>query len=151
MGSLGDLVRIREEIRKKEEGHEKEGKVRIIVGMGTCGIMAGARKTMKAFLADTEDRNLDVEVTQAGCIGLCELEPIVEVILPGQPSVIYGKVSGDRAREIVYRHLVNGSVIEEWVIGKRQIVWDRERAGGSFRRGTIPSTTNTIHNRRMIW
>ena len=69
-------------------------------------------------------------MTQAGCIGLCELEPIVEVILPGQPSVIYGQVLEERAKAIVYRHLVNGSIIDDWVIGQGQIEWDKDKPGG---------------------
>jgi NADP-reducing hydrogenase subunit HndB len=151
MRSLGDLIRIRDEIRRKKEGHEREGKIRIIVGMGSCGIAAGARKTMKKFVEDAGNRHLDVEVTQAGCIGLCELEPIVEVILPGQPSVIYGQVLEERAKAIVYRHLVNGSIIDDWVIGQRQIEWDRDKPGGNFGREIIPPSTNTLHNRRTIW
>ena len=151
MRSLGDLIRIRDEIRRKKEGHEREGKIRIVVGMGSCGIAAGARKTMKKFVEDAGNRHLDVEVTQAGCIGLCELEPIVDVILPGQPSVIYGQVLEERAKAIVYRHLVNGSIIDDWVIGQRQIEWDRDKPGGNFGREIIPPSTKTLHNRRTIW
>lgn len=118
MKSLEELAKIRDEARKMTEIREGEEKIKIIVGMGTCGIAAGARETMKTILDEVGKRNLNVTVTQTGCIGLCEQEPIVEVVLPGQPQVIYGKVSMDRAKQIVYKHLVNGAIIGEWVIGR---------------------------------
>lgn len=103
------------EIRDGESGE----KTKIIVGMGTCGIAAGARETMGAVLQELEKRNLDnVLVTQTGCMGLCEQEPILEVEVPGQPRISYGKVTAEKARQIIARHVVNGNIIGEWVINR---------------------------------
>ena len=119
MKSLEELAKIRDEARKMTELREGAQQIKVTVGMGTCGIAAGARETMKAILDEVGKRNLtNVAVTQTGCIGLCEQEPIVEVTLPGQPQVTYGKVSVDRARQIVFKHLINGAIIGEWVIGR---------------------------------
>lgn len=118
MKSVDELIKIRDEARKQMRLRESKEGVRIIVGMGTCGIAAGARETVKAILDEVSKRNLnDVTVTQTGCIGLCEQEPIVEVEIGGRPKVTYGKVSPERARQIVLKHIVNNNVIGEWVIG----------------------------------
>lgn len=121
MKSLEELAKIKEEARKMTEIREGENaeKIKIVVGMGTCGIAAGARETMGAILQELEKRNLDnVLVTQTGCLGLCEQEPIMEVKLPGGPQVTYGKVSADKARQIIARHVVNGNIVGEWVINR---------------------------------
>ena len=121
MKSLDELAKIKEEARKMTEIREGENaeKIKIVVGMGTCGIAAGARETMGAVLQELEKRNLDnTLVTQTGCLGLCEQEPIVEVVIPGHPRVTYGKVSAEKARQIIARHVVNGNIIGEWVINR---------------------------------
>lgn len=121
MKSLDELAKIRDEARKKMEIRDGESgeKTKIIVGMGTCGIAAGARETMGAVLQELEKRNLDnVLVTQTGCMGLCEQEPILEVEVPGQPRISYGKVTAEKARQIIARHVVNGNIIGEWVINR---------------------------------
>jgi (2Fe-2S) ferredoxin len=85
--------------------------------MGTCGIAAGARETMKAVLdAIEKDQVAGVLVTQTGCIGLCEFEPIVDVQVGEEAKVTYGKVSPERARAIVTEHIVGGKPIREWAI-----------------------------------
>ena len=90
---------------------------KIIIGMATCGIAAGARETLLAFLDELGTRNIDdVSITQTGCFGLCDQEPMVEVYLPGKNKVTYGKITADRARQIVANHIVNAKVIDEWVI-----------------------------------
>lgn len=100
--SLDDLKRIREEALAKRKVKSNEGSIQIIVGMGTCGIAAGARETMKAILDTIEAQSLSgVVVSQTGCIGLCEKEPIVQVVVGDQPKVTYGKVNGDVARQIL--------------------------------------------------
>lgn len=120
MKSLQDLEVIREQARQMTGLREGKEQTKVIVGMGTCGIAAGARDTMKAILDEVGKRNLtEVTITQTGCLGLCEQEPIVEVEFPDQPRIIYGKVSADKARQIVSRHLVNGNIIGEWVIGRK--------------------------------
>ena len=121
MKSLDELAKIRDEARKKMEIRDGESgeKTKIIVGMGTCGIAAGARETMGAVLQELEKRNLDnVLVTQTGCMGLCEQEPILEVEVPGQPRSSYGKVTAEKARQSIARHVVNGNIIGEWVINR---------------------------------
>ncbi|GAP11142.1 NAD(P)-dependent iron-only hydrogenase iron-sulfur protein [Bellilinea caldifistulae] len=115
--SLDDLKRIREEALEKRKVKTASGQVQVIVGMGTCGIAAGARDAMKAILETIQNENLEgVIVTQTGCIGLCEKEPIVQVVVGDQPKVTYGKVSPDVARQIMKEHVKNGNVLKEYVI-----------------------------------
>ncbi len=115
--SLEDLKKARDEALKKRELKATSGAIQVIVGMGTCGIAAGARDTMKAILETIEQDSISgVIVTQTGCIGLCEKEPIVEVIVGEQPKVIYGKVSPELARKIMKEHVVDGKVVTSNVI-----------------------------------
>lgn len=115
--SLEDLKKVREEALQKRKARETTGHAQVVVGMGTCGIAAGARETMKAILDVIEEQNLDdVIVTQTGCIGLCEWEPIVEVSVGGSPKVTYGKVSPDKARQIIEQHVKKGETVTELVI-----------------------------------
>lgn len=115
--SLDDLKRIREEALEKRKVKTASGQVQVIVGMGTCGIAAGARDAMKAILETIQTENLEgVIVTQTGCIGLCEKEPIVQVVIGDQPKVTYGKVSPEVARQIMKEHVKNGNVVKEYVI-----------------------------------
>lgn len=115
--SLDDLKKIREEALKKQQLKETSGKTEVIVGMGTVGIAAGARETLKAILDEIETGNLsDIVVRQTGNIGLDSLEPIVQVILPGQEKVTYGKVSPEMARRIMKEHIVGGIVVKEYQI-----------------------------------
>ena len=98
----------------------KEGKdaVRVVVGMATCGIAAGARPVMLAFVEELKRRNLiDVTVSQTGCIGMCRLEPMVDVIVPGQEKVTYVKVKPEMVGRIVAEHIVNGRPVEAYTIG----------------------------------
>lgn len=115
--SLDDLKRLREEALEKQKMKTSEGKAHIIVGMGTCGIAAGARETMKAILNYIESENLSgIVVTQTGCIGQCEKEPIVQVAIGDQPKVTYGKVNGEAARRIMKEHVGAGRVVQDHVI-----------------------------------
>ena len=115
--SLDDLKKIREEALEKRKVKTESGQVQIIVGMGTCGIAAGARETMKAILETIQSENLEgIQVTQTGCIGLCEKEPIVQVVVGDQPKVTYGKVNSDVARLIVNEHVVNGKPLAPNII-----------------------------------
>lgn len=115
--SLEDLKRAKEEALKKRELKATSGAAQVIVGMGTCGIAAGARDAMKAILETIEkDAIPGVIVTQTGCIGLCEREPIVQVILGEQPKVTYGKVTPEVARKIMREHVVDGKVVSSNVI-----------------------------------
>lgn len=115
--SLDDLKRLKEEAIEKRRAQATTGRAQITVGMGTCGIAAGARDTMKAILEVIEqDKLSDIIVTQTGCIGLCEWEPIVEVAAGNAPKVIYGKVSPKAARQIMKEHVEGGKVLSEYVI-----------------------------------
>ena len=115
--SLEDLKRVREEALKKQSAKATSGAVQIIVGMGTCGIAAGARDAMKAILDTIESDSINgIIVSQTGCIGLCEKEPIVEVIIGENPKVTYGKVTPEIARKIVREHVVKHNVVENHVI-----------------------------------
>lgn len=112
-----------EEIRKKAlhtvnlRKDRKDG-TRIVVGMATCGIAAGARPVLLAMMNEVGKRNLpDVTVSQTGCIGVCRLEPIVEVYRPGEDKVTYVKVDPDMVPRIVAEHVVNGNPVREFTIG----------------------------------
>jgi len=115
--TVEELERIRKQAQAMTRLREGGETAKIVVGMGTCGIAAGARETLSAIMDELARRNIqDVVVTQTGCIGLCEQEPIVTVVMPGAEKVAYGKVSREKARKIVASHVVNGQVVGEWVI-----------------------------------
>jgi NADP-reducing hydrogenase subunit HndB len=115
--SLDDLKKIREEALKKQQLKETSGKTEVIVGMGTVGIAAGARETLKAILDFIEDKNLDdIIVRQTGNIGLDSFEPIVQVVMPGEEKVTYGKVDPEMADRIMEEHVVGGEIISEYQI-----------------------------------
>lgn len=113
-----------EEIRKKTLERinirkEREG-TRVVVGMATCGISAGARPVLKALVEEVNKRGLQgVIVSQTGCIGICEYEPIVEVYRPGEEKVTYVKMTPEKVARIVVEHIVNGNVVTEYAIGNR--------------------------------
>ena len=120
MKSLAELQAIREKtlnrinLRKEDENET----VRIVVGMATCGIAAGARPVMLKFLEEVQKRNLqNVTVSQTGCIGMCRLEPMVDVYLPGQEKVTYVHMKPEMVSRIVAEHIVNGRPVEEYTIG----------------------------------
>jgi NADP-reducing hydrogenase subunit HndB len=115
--SLEDLKRLREEALEKRKVKSASGEAQVIVAMGTCGIAAGARDAMKAILDTIETENLTgIAVTQTGCIGLCEREPIVQVVIGDQPKVTYGKVTPEVARLIMHEHVIKGSIVGSHVI-----------------------------------
>jgi NADP-reducing hydrogenase subunit HndB len=115
--SLEDLRRLKEEALKKRQATTTSGRAQVVVAMGTCGIAAGARETMKAILDQIEaDKLSGIVVTQTGCMGKCEWEPIVEVVVGEEPKVTYGKISAERARQIMRDHVQGGKVVSEWVV-----------------------------------
>jgi NADP-reducing hydrogenase subunit HndB len=115
--SLEDLKKIREAALEKRALKTASGGAQVIVAMGTCGIAAGARETMKAILDTIEAENLSgISVSQTGCIGLCEKEPIVQVLIGDQPKVTYGKVNADIARRIMKEHVTGGKPVAEYVV-----------------------------------
>lgn len=119
MKSLAELRAIRERMEKQLDLREAgDDHIRVVVGMATCGIAAGARPVLNAFLEEVNKRDLkNVTVSQTGCIGVCRLEPIVEIYVPGQEKVTYVKMTPDKVASIVSEHLVNGRVVEEYTIG----------------------------------
>ena len=119
MKSLAELQAIRDKMRRQIDLRDSgDDRIRVVVGMATCGIAAGARPVLNAFLEEVAKRQLNnVTVSQTGCIGVCRLEPIVEVYVPGQEKVTYVKMTPDKAASIVSEHLVNGRVVEEYPIG----------------------------------
>ena len=118
MKTLAELEAIRQKtldsvnLRREHEG------TRVVVGMATCGIAAGARPVMLAFVEEVKKRNLsNVTVAQTGCIGMCQYEPIVEVLVPGQEKVTYAKMTPEKVARVVVDHLVNGNVVTEYTVG----------------------------------
>ncbi len=119
MKSIADLEAIRKQMLNKVTLRtEDENEVRIVVGMATCGIAAGARPVMTAFMEEVAKRNLaNVTISQTGCIGLCQYEPIVEVFEPGKEKVTYVKMTPEKAAKIVAEHIVNGKAVAEFTVG----------------------------------
>lgn len=118
MKSLKELEEIRNRVNKEMETRTTGNSIRIVVGMATCGISAGARPVLKEFMDEVKTRGLsDVEIGQTGCVGLCSLEPIVEVYKAGKEKVTYGKVTPDVARRIVTEHIVNDNVLTQYTVG----------------------------------
>ena len=118
MKSLAELQAIRDRMQKQIDLRDAgDGRIRV-VGMATCGIAAGARPVLTAFLEEVQKRDLkNISVAQTGCIGVCRLEPIVEVYVPGQEKVTYVRMTPEKVPGIVSEHLVNGRVVSEYTIG----------------------------------
>ena len=118
MKSLAELKEIREKTREKMNVREKNERMRVVVGMATCGIAAGARPVLLSIMDEVKKHNLaDVVVAQTGCIGMCRLEPIVEVYKPGEEKVTYVLVNSSKAIRIVNEHIMKGKVVEGYTIG----------------------------------
>ena len=119
MKSLEELAALRERMKNNVAlRQDNSTATRVVVGMATCGIAAGARPVLTAFVEEVNRRGLkDVVVTQAGCIGMCKLEPIVEVFQPGKEKVTYVKMTPEKVSRIVTEHLVNGSPVTEYTVG----------------------------------
>ncbi len=122
MKSLAELKAIRDKVQSQMNLRDDDsGKTRIVVGMATCGIAAGARPVLNEFLQEVDKRGLSgVSVSQTGCIGMCRLEPIVEIYKPGEEKVTYVKMSPEKVAKIVTEHIVNGRPVTEYTIGATQ-------------------------------
>ncbi|MEG1687332.1 MAG: (2Fe-2S) ferredoxin domain-containing protein [Angelakisella sp.] len=122
MKSIQELQALREQMKGKIGiRHDNDTAVRVVVGMATCGIAAGARPVLQAFSEEVAKRGLThVSVQQTGCIGICQYEPVVEVYVPGQEKVTYVKVSASMVPTIVNNHIVNGTPVTEMTIGAAQ-------------------------------
>ena len=119
MKSLAELAAIREKMQSKVVIREGAAATRVVVGMATCGIAAGARPVLNAFVEGVVSANLSdkVTVTQTGCIGICQYEPVVEIFEEGKEKVTYVKLDAAKAEEIVEKHLKGGQVVTEYTIG----------------------------------
>ncbi len=120
MKSLEELLAIKEKAQAQIAARDADGNdgIRIVVGMATCGIAAGARPVLKALTDEIAKRNVkNVSVTQTGCIGMCQYEPIVEVFEPGKEKVTYVQVNAEKAVKIVTDHIVNGKPVIEYTVG----------------------------------
>ena len=115
--SLEDLKRVREEAQSSLKTRVSTNTT-ITVGMGTCGIAAGARDTMLAILEELSTRKIDAHVTTVGCIGMCINEPLVDIQQAGAPRITYGKVKANMVSRLIEEHLINGRAVEEWVVGR---------------------------------
>ena len=122
MKSLAELAALREQMKATMNMRQEDtDKIRVVVGMATCGIAAGARPVLGAFVDEIAKRGLNnVTVTQTGCIGICKYEPVVEVHIPGQEKVTYVKMTAEKAMRVVAEHLVNNQVVSELTIGAVQ-------------------------------
>ncbi len=122
MKSLAELAAIRDKMKDKVILREGVNNTRVVVGMATCGISAGARPVLNAFVEEVNKENLNetVTVTQTGCIGICQYEPVVEVFEPGKEKVTYVKMTADKAKRVVAEHLKKGNVVTEYTIGNVQ-------------------------------
>lgn len=119
MKSLAELQALRDKM-KSNMGvrHDDQGNVRIVVGMATCGIAAGARPVLAAFTEEVSKRNLqNVTIAQTGCIGICQYEPVVEVFVPGKEKTTYVKMTPEKVARVVNDHIVNGNPVQEYTIG----------------------------------
>ncbi len=118
--TLEELRALREQKKKEMSRRDVVGKnIQIIVGGGTCGIAAGSRNVHAAFLDELDQKNLsEVVVKQTGCLGLCYAEPTVEVIMPGMPTVIYGKVDDAVARKIVHKHIMKQELVNDHIFDR---------------------------------
>ena len=118
MKSLAELAAIREKMQNKVIIREGVNATRIVVGMATCGIAAGARPVLNAFVEEVNYQNLadSVTVTQTGCIGICQYEPVVEVFESGKDKVTYIKMTPEKAKEVIEKHIKGGNVVTEYTI-----------------------------------
>jgi len=123
MKSLEELMKIREQMKDKVAIRNGSGDIRVVVGMATCGISAGARPVLNTFVEEVTNAGLadKVTVTQTGCIGICQYEPVVEIFEDGKEKVTYVKMDADKARRIVKEHLEGGKPVEEYTIGNTNL------------------------------
>jgi NADP-reducing hydrogenase subunit HndB len=117
--TLDDLKRVREAAQQSLKVRLDTGTT-ITVGMGTCGIAAGARETMHAILEELAKRQIDAHVTTVGCIGMCVKEPLVDIEQAGKPRITYCNVKPDMVPRLIEQHLVQGEPVQEWALGRVQ-------------------------------
>ena len=119
MKSLAELAAIKEKMKDKVVLREGINEIRIVVGMATCGIAAGARPVLNAFVEGVNKEGLcdQVTVSQTGCIGICQYEPVVEIYQAGKEKITYTKMTPDKAKEVIEKHIKGGNPVSEYTIG----------------------------------
>jgi len=115
--SVEELQQLGERVRREITTRVETGTT-ITVGMGTCGIAAGARETMQAILDALRERDIEAHIKTVGCIGMCSREPLVDIEQAGQPRVTYGNITVDRVPRLIEEHLIKGRIVEDWVVGR---------------------------------
>ena len=121
MKSLEELNAIRDKMKSKVGLRSEDDTVtRVVVGMATCGIAAGARPVLSTFVEGVSEKGLSekVVVTQTGCIGMCKYEPLVEIMEPGKEKVTYIHMTAEKAKEVIDQHLIRGQIVEDYIIKK---------------------------------
>lgn len=123
MKSLEELMAIKAKMQDKVSVRNSSGDIRVVVGMATCGIAAGARPVLNAFVEGVSEAGLSdkVQVTQTGCIGICQYEPVVEVYEKDKEKVTYVKMTAEKAKRVVDEHIKGGKVVTEYTIGASKI------------------------------
>ena len=118
MKSLAELQAIKEKMKSKIVLREGSGDIRVVVGMATCGIAAGARPVLNAFVEAVNEAGLNEKVTvsQTGCVGYCQLEPIVEIYEAGKDKVTYVHMTADKAKDVVQKHLKGGVIVSDYTV-----------------------------------
>jgi NADP-reducing hydrogenase subunit HndB len=117
--SLEELKKIREEAKKDLMARVQTG-TRIIIGMGTCGIAAGAREVMQAVLNELDTRKIEAHVETVGCIGMCAKEPLVDIEQAGKTRVRYAKITAEKIPRLIEEHLIKGQVVQEWAVSRME-------------------------------
>ena len=120
MKSLAELQAIKDRMKSKVVLREGSGDIRVVVGMATCGIAAGARPVLNAFVEGVNEQKLTdkVTVSQTGCIGICQFEPVVEVYEAGKEKTTYVKMTPEKAQTVIEKHLKGGNVVTEFTIAE---------------------------------
>jgi NADP-reducing hydrogenase subunit HndB len=122
MKSLEELRAIREKMQGQVGVRKNEDGIRIVVGMATCGIASGARPVLNALVEEVQKKKLsNVVVTQTGCIGLCQYEPIVEVLEPGKEKVTYIKMTTEKAMDVLEKHICGGKPVAEYTLASENL------------------------------
>jgi len=115
--TIDDFKKLRETARREIRVRLQTG-TKIIIGMGTCGIAAGARETMHAVLEELNKRQVDAHVTTVGCIGMCAFEPLVDIVQAGGSRITYGNMHPEKIPRLIEEHLIHGRVVEDWVVAR---------------------------------
>lgn len=123
MKTLAELAAIKEKMKDKVVLREGGTNIRVVVGMATCGIAAGARPVLNTFVEEVSKQGLSekVMVTQTGCIGICQYEPVVEIFEAGKEKVTYVKMDAEKAKQVVEKHLIGGEEITEYTISNAEL------------------------------